>query len=599
MVELTKYEESLFQRARQGQLNVFSSHYFKLPHSGTRYTPEDRIEDYEVLHDLWQQQGKPDREFSLRAGDRDMRYRVEWDPYYKGYPVFLLPHGYLFLPWALKALACGAEIILAEGGTGSSKTSALGISGIMACAEWPGVDILNVAPTLHQATDMIVEINKWVEDTPFEKFVVLTQGKELWKHKPFPTMTINVYGIKSTFACMTMGMHGDFVLGKDKDRVSCDEAGLIPGLDAALPPLITRMRGIRQTGLPRGVPPNVLFASNPHRGNFGWETLKTKAQKRMKDGKWYFVRPATQENVYITKRQLSLQDEFLDDEQKRRWHLGQDDMFETQGVIPEVGINECYQPYLDDALEELRKAGGPYERRDGMGIIHYEFPPNKDREWRYLAWGDPGTANATPRANNVPTVGVFDFHGWPSRPATLVAFRMIDGGGLYKPWLREFARLIFKYRCVMGSYDATGQGKSLQEWPELEKLPVFGVSLAGGNKATARTSFNLFAGNGLFAWPRVDPIWSQANAYRESGPGVKRIPDDVIAGLFVATFYLRFEFWDELSKMFPHLAGEEESHEKVKDEKKPKHGRYSRSGRSRYRSRRRQPSPEDDYVVPE
>lgn len=596
-VELTAYEESLFQRARQGDLNAFSSHFHQLEYSGTRYTSEDRIEDYEVLFRLWQEQGKPDREFTIRVGDRDMAYLVEWDTYYSGYPTFLFQHGYLFLPWALEALTSGCQILIAEGGTGSSKTSAVGISGIMACALYPGCDILNVAPTLHQATDMIEEITKWVDGTEFEKFVELTQGKQLWKHKPFPTMTIDAYGIRSTFSCMTLGIHGDFILGKDKDRVSCDEAGLVRGLDAALPPLITRMRGIRPTGQPRGVPPFVLFGSNPHRGNFGWDNLKEKAKTRNGDGVWYFANPKTTDNVYITKRQISLQHEFLDGEQRERWHEGSDEMFKTQGTIPEVVIEECHQPYLDDLLVQLRESGGPYEYREGMGIIHYELPPSDDTERVYLAWGDPGTANCTPRANNVPTVGVFDITGWPRQPATLVALRMIDGGGRYNPWVSEMARLIIKYHCRMGAFDATGQGKSFQEWPEFDLLPIFPVTLSGGNKGTAKTSFILFAGNGLFAWPRIEPIWSQANAYRETGVGVNKIPDDVIAGLFVGTFYLRYQFWGELSKMFPHLAGENrpEKMERTGD-RKTQRTRYGRRGR-RYRTARR--GKEDPYVVPE
>jgi len=45
-------------------------------------------------------------------------------------------------------------------------------------------------------------------------------------------------------------------------------------------------------------------------------------------------------------------------------------------------------------------------------------------------------------------------------------------------------------------------------------------------------------------------LWYQAAAYRESGPGLNKIPDDVISGLFVASFYLRAQFYDMLSEMF-------------------------------------------------
>ena len=509
---------------------------------------------------------------------------VEWG-YYGADPVFLYRHGYLFLPWAIDMLTSGKQIAVVEGGTGCAKTSTLGISSIIQCALWPGVDILNVAPTTSQATDMLQEVAKWVEGSEFERFIQRTAAGDLYKYKPHPMMSINVFGKTSTFVCMTVGTEGNFVLGKDKDAIRVDEASLIMNIGAAIPRLVSRVRGIRSSGKPRGVLPHIAFITNPHDGNWSFDELKRKATEQTDDpkSKYFFVRPRSSDNVYITKKQMEFQMEMMDAQEQRRWLDVRDDVFATMGSIPIVLIQNCHRTYLDELLNRMRAEQSEfYHDREGMGCIHYELEADETRD--YIVWGDPGTANAMSLAlNNVPTVGAFDITDFPKKPAVLVAMRMIDGGGKYSPWINEMKRLIVKYKAL-GVYDATGMGKAFGEWPDMADYPLYPVTLAGLNKQTSKTMFMLFCGKGLFAWPKLQVLWHQANAYRESGPGVHKIPDDVLAGLFVASFYLRYQFWDVLKD----ILGQERKARNAKPEAQlpPQSNRYSRrSGRERKRGK--------------
>ena len=68
-VELTKYEEHLFDQVRNGYWDAFSEYFFELPLSGTRYTNEDRLKEFEVLWDLWHRAGQPEEDLELVGAD--------------------------------------------------------------------------------------------------------------------------------------------------------------------------------------------------------------------------------------------------------------------------------------------------------------------------------------------------------------------------------------------------------------------------------------------------------------------------------------------------------------------------------------------------
>lgn len=553
MVNLTDAQQELFQQARENDLNSFSEHFFKLPYSGTVYTPEDRPETYSVLYDEWVRQGKPSDEFDLLIRGEATPYLVAWGGY-GSYPMIVFPHGYIFLPWGLKMLTRGRAVTVAEGGTGSAKTSTIAIAALTKCAIYAGFDFLNVGPSYLSAADLMEETAKWIADGPYEAFVVRTKSGELWRQKPYPRMVIDTgLGSYSTITCLTLGVQaklGNVVLGKGYDWINVDEASLVDDVGEAIPKLITRYRGTRRTGLPRLSVPAFSLITNPHHGNMGFEDLKAKAiaETELEHGTYYFVRPSVEENIYITQQQLRTQRSILSEAEQERWLKGLDDQFKTQGTIPLVLIDNCREPYLDDLVDQSC-GDGFYESRREMGVVHYELPPEKTSE--YLAWGDPGTANLiSMRVNNVPTVGVFDITDFPMGPAVLVALHCLDGGGRYAPWIGSIKHMMIKYSVAVAAYDATGMGRAFSEWPDMQHFPLYPVSLGGNNKGTARTMFMLFCDKGLFAWPKLKMLWHQANLYRESGPRLHKIPDDLIAGLFVASFYLRFRFWGELSKMF-------------------------------------------------
>lgn len=554
-MELTDLEKELFKQARLGDLNAFSEPLFRLPFSGTLYTPEDRVDSYQVFYEAWKMRGKPDEEFTFEIDGKDVLYKVLWGDYGTE-PAFLFPHGYLFLPWGLEMVTCGRPIVIAEGGTGSAKTSTIGMAALIKCAVYPGFDFLNVAPRARQAQDMITEVEKWITGSPFEKFIVRSRAGELWKKAPYPEMRIDCgLGTYSTFGCMTLGTQnklGEATLGLGKDWVSIDEASLVADIGEALPELVTRHRGTRRNGRPRSSVPALSAVTNPHDGNMGFEMLKARAQQEMHDpdGQYYFVRPRTADNRYITQRQMRTQKAVLNEAEQERWLEGKDDQFKTMGTIPLVLITDCHAEYLDDLLEEEKERGGIVETRgDTMGIIHYELPPQEGRE--YVALGDPGTRNMTSiRHNNVPVTAVLDIEGFPENPATLWALHMIDGGGKYTPWVESMKYFMDKYNAVFGAFDATGQGSSFSEWPNLRDYNLFPVPLGGGNKGTARSSFLLFCGEQLFAWPLLKVLWHQATVYREYGVNQKNLPDDLISTLFVGTFFLRFKFQDKLDVLF-------------------------------------------------
>ena len=257
---------------------------------------------------------------------------------------------------------------------------------------------------------------------------------------------------------------------------------------------------------------------------------------------------------------------------------GSDEDLKTQGVIPIILLRENHAPWMDERLEAMKAEGGIIEEREGMGVIRYELPYEKGRE--YLVWGDPGLGNASSlRVNNVPTAGVWDITGFPDAKAALVAMWMLDGNGKYGPWIDAMKYYMAHYRGI-GCYDASGIGMAFVEWPDMERYPLYPVTLTGNNKATARTFFLLFAGEKLFAWPHLRALWHQARSYRETGPGLQQLPDDLIAGMFVSSFYLRFQFWRRLSELF-HLEDKpvKPGAESAEIPENLAKGRYQRRGR--------------------
>ena len=375
-VELTEQDIAIFKATqRTGNLDIFTSHYFRLPYSGTRFSPTERPDEYDMLHDAWVRLGRPEPEFRARLDDKMVTIKVLWEG--SSEPVLLYHHGYLFLPWVKEMWQSGKRIIVVEGGTGSGKTSGVGLFALTMCALTPAYEFLNVAPTATQAEDMLAEVEKWIIGAEFERFVVRTRTGELYRKRPYPEFIINTGGpYDSIFGCMTMGQHGNWVLGKGKDWISVDEAGLLPDIDTMIPRLVTRLRGTRRDGRPRDG--RMSFISNPHRTP-GWRRLVKKAMRLAEepDSQYFFARPSVRENPAVSQTQLELQMELLDPADVARWHEGDATSVEDTGEFPSVLVERCHDESLEALMESLVLDNDPrieYLTRDGIGVIHWQLP---------------------------------------------------------------------------------------------------------------------------------------------------------------------------------------------------------------------------------
>ena len=548
-IELTERDVWIFdQTLKTGDLNIFTSNYFILPYSGTKFTAEDTPDDYGMFHEMWLRLGKPDQEMEIaRLDGTTLPLKVMWGM--GSDPIFLHHHGYLLNPWVQEMILSGKRISVVCGGTGSGKTSSQAIIGLTKCAMIEGFDFLNVAPTETQASDILTDVRKWVANSEFEKFVVRPRSGELFKLRPFPTMVIQVGEYRSTFSCMTVGVHGNYILGKEKDRIHIDEAGLLEGIGEAVMRLVTRLRGERITGRPRTG--ELAFSSNPH-DNPSFDRLADKAKKEWEDntedGLYFYAEPGSEDNVAITKSQVALHVEFLESKaDQARWLHGSRETTGISNEIPTVLIKACHDPLLDAQMEKLVFDDSPaavYKRRDGLGVIHWQLPWQEGRT--YIALGDPGTASpAKMTINNVPVVIVLDASNFPSEPAAITAFHWIDGNGKYGPWKSYMKEMMDFYDCI-GAYDATGTQGSFAESEDFRDYILWPITLAGGQKALGKTMFKMFCSDGLFAWPYLEGLWYQARIYREFGAGVKKLADDIISTLFVGSLMLRSMFYSEL-----------------------------------------------------
>jgi len=445
----------------------------------------------------------------------------------------------------------------------------------------PGFDFLNVAPTASQAQDMLDELEKWTTGSEFERFIVKPVSGRLFKLKPFPILTVQVGDApRSTLGCMTLGIHGNWILGKDKDWLNVDEAGLVQGIGEAIPRLVTRLRGVRRTGRPRWAA--MSFITNPHL-NPSFDRLRKRAEAKAgeEDSLYFTAHPVTSDNTAITARQLRLQCELLDPADQGRWLRGERTSIDIEGELPPVLIENCHNPGLDAIMEEAVIRGQPdttFEKRDGIGIVHWQLPYDPDRA--YIAVGDPGMA--APRKmniNNVPVVLVFDITEYPAKPATLRAFHWIDGGGTYGPWKSCMQEMMVTYKCL-GCYDGTGTQASFAQSEDFQGFDLWPISLGGGVKVLAKTFFKLMCGDGFYAWPYLEGLWYQASVYREFGPGVKKIPDDIISTMFVLSYFLRLLYLSDLPKKYSPPGEEKDETEKIMAEAALRHAeqRYARTG---------------------
>lgn len=567
--ELTSYEHSLLAAARRGNWDAFTEHFLCLPFSGTWYTPEDRVDTYAILHKVWTAMGRPeDGALSFTIPDVGPKSYKVFMGNYKDEPAFLDPHGYRLLEWYKKLKRMNPDILVVVGATGSSKTSSIGADVLMELALEPGFDFINLAPTAKQSQDMLRDVTKWITGSRYQDFVVPSRSGNLWKDD-LGVMIMNVdfgLGGYSSFRCMTIGeRQGDFVLGDEADRINVDEAGLLYDIESYIERLITRIRGTRRTGMPRRAYPSLGFLTNPH-DNTSMDRLADRAEEQMlaptEEISYAFGAPTTKDNIYTTAAQLRLQRGLMSEAGAARWLEGNRRIFAGIGIIGKVLMETCYDKDMDNDLVVANRWGYPLIKRDGIGITHYQLPMIEDHE--YIVAGDPGTQPLHRISdNNVPVVLVLDVTEFPRGPATMVAYRIWSGDGKWGPWLDQIVEWATYYKVTGGAYDATSAQSILSEFPLQDYPHILNVTFAGSQKRIAKTFFQLLAGRGFFRWPFLLRLWTEAQEYRETGTGVKRLPDDTIAALFAAAWYLRWRYYSELPEHLRTEKTEEEQEEAI------------------------------------
>lgn len=536
-MNLSAAEQELFDKARRGDWDPFTSHFFKLPMSGTWFTPEDRVENYEALYDVWRSLGQPDLEFESAADGVSTKFRVSWDVgYYGDNPIFLLPHGFKTLPWLVEFLNPAIPVGAAITGAGTGKTAGVGIVALMWCAVHPGFRFLNVAPTGAQAELILGEVEKWAgSQVPFRKFIEESRAtaNKLWVNRPHPTLTIEVYdGYPSTFVCQTVKNNARGVLGGERDFINCDEAQLLEGIDEAKPILATRLRGTRSTGdLRWGM---LRWISNP--GDNPELTALLQEYKELGPKKAVVLEEIdTSVNVYITKRQREVQRISLTSQRaKDRWHGGL--MLAAAGdrEFDEVLLANC----RDDSLTKITDEIGRFD--DVVGLVEYEL--SVDYGSTYVVVGDVGKGDLhTLSSQNVPTVMVFDVTSFLNRPIILSALYWFSGNGTYETFISKVKHAMLRYQAV-AYYDATNiqsafediQGDSFDKWPTTPMS--FGGLTA--KKWSVAITVKLMQ-DGLFRWPYIKGLWHQASVFTMSR--TKQRADDLMASLLVFALALRYE----------------------------------------------------------
>lgn len=353
---LTTQESHIFKETlKTGDIDGFTSHFFSLKKSGTWYTPDDRVKQYEAIHRIWVARGKPDEKFTADLDGSETEFLISWDtPYYGNYPLFLLHHGFIMLPWLKKFLTPSVPLGIAITGSGTGKTAGVAIWALTMCALFPGFRFLNIAASRTQAELMLGEIEKWCSNTEFRKFIVESKGaNSLWVARPHATLTIEVNpGYQSTFICQTVPQ-GDAksVIGQERDFICADEAQLLMNIDEALPILATRLRGTRITGdLRWGM---LRWISNPGRNPELTALVDHYRSIEESSGQAIVMEELhSSVNIYVTKAQLDRQQlSLMGQSTKDRWHGGYSTaLYENQELSEEL-FEKCMDKEMTELVE--------------------------------------------------------------------------------------------------------------------------------------------------------------------------------------------------------------------------------------------------------
>jgi hypothetical protein len=518
---------------------------------GTYFTTEDRVEQYGLLYEMWKAQGSPDGEFTATIDDQPVKLNILWDPYYAGYPMILLRHGFRILPWIKPIVSPRTTKGIAITGTGSGKTANVAAAALVYCFLNPGFGFLNAGPRQRQSDLMLGEVEKWVSNAPFLKFVELSKGaNQLWKEiNGYPTVTIRSPinpDVKSTFICQTIGTDADNILGMGRDWINVDETQLIQNMGAAEPKIVTRMRGTRADGKPTWS--KLTCISNPG-DNLDFGILVEKYERLAEEHPDRVVvlkDVDASENIYITARQLREMQMAMGEADMERWLGGSMSAIVSDATISEDTLELCRDRAFEERVERVAT------QRAGLGIMEYELPYDTRRD--YMVVGDIGkSALMNLGSLNVPAIMVFDITNFLEEPHALVAFSWLDGKNTYKTWTKKMEYLMMKYRCK-AYYDAGNVQSAFEDVGPFQDLPMtvpLYFSGRSGIKDWSLAIITLMMQRGAFRLPYIKALWHQARIY---DPRSKKKPDDVMTCflLFARAIAAEGALWNRFTENFKH-----------------------------------------------
>lgn len=547
MTEITREEEQIiFQTIRTGNYDLFTEYFFKLPYSGTWFTPEDNVDEYIMLYDVWKAMGKPDESFEAEIEGVPVSFRLAWDPYYQGEPIFLLPHGFRTLPWIRRLLSPTITRGLATTGTGSGKTCNVAIMALTYCAIMPGFRFLNLAPSQSQAALMLGEIEKWAGNTKFAKFIRKGQGSNpLWTEKPYPTITIEVVqGQPSTFICQTTGKRATNILGQERDWINIDEAQLIENITEIEPILVTRLRGTRVTGLMRWS--KLTWITNPGRNPELVALMEDyKELKKASPENVEVLEDVSQTvNIYLTKRQIEEQRRSLSQREQDRWLSGMASAVFDDAEISEYLLDNARSKRMDEIVDRI----GLHD--DEFGLLRYEIPREDGHD--YIVVGDTGkTPLHSMTTQNVPCVMVFDVTDFLHEPSRIVAFYWIHDATKYDRFTDTMKRAMMRYQA-RGYYDAGNIQTAFEDVGPFSDLPMTTPVYFSGRSGIKKWALGvvvMMLEAGMMQFPYIKGMWYQARIY---DPGSKKIADDIITCLLVFARVLAIEgtLWTRFTEYF-------------------------------------------------
>ena len=554
--DLSSLERELFEEARHGNLDPLANHYFQPVMHGSRWWPDEAIGHYrdlftfEFLNQTWQDLGNPP-EFTVEVSGTPVD--LKWIPDIDGYS-FLLHHGYIFLDWARPFVDLKTNIGMVISGTGTAKTSSVAIAALLYCGIFPGFEFLNAGPSEKQARLMVKEIEQWVTESEFRKFLEFSHGGRK-THVDRPNVRYTIHSpynpnYPSHIECQTIGNDANAVTGSERDWIDIDEIQYVLGLEEAMGPLMTRMRAMRPDGNPRSV--KLTMISNPG-DNPEMDQVRARVKKNVDaadpDVRAVLIENLTSDvNPYITHRQLKQQASMLDEFDIARWQDG-----DTAGVIssrelPETLLSNCRSAPMDDAISKFGLYGA--RKKSGVGLVEYQMPYQPGHA--YIVSADPGMSDFQRLSvNNVPVVTVFDITGFPERPSVLVALDILDGGGTYKPWLKKFKQRMTEFQC-MGFYDATSLRSAWEDEGTFALYPTQPVFFDASTKPWAKTIFVTLAQDKRFEWPYIMALWYQASIFKSHGEGIEKLADDLLASIWTFCLALRIEgtIWTKLTDRY-------------------------------------------------